>query len=219
MSSGDLLRNEVMSMTERGRKIYQLMSNGEQVPNSEVDQLLVEAMTSKKSTKVNSKWMIWKSILKFKRQFLVLVWCFSFFLCNILFLFVPSLWKPLKIACDLCGRKKLRTITVSLYITVFENHQKSLILQHCERSELKKSAVEFENFGKSKISKWDIFGHFHTLSFPSGLHGEVWAFHEFFSLNHVINFSPFHLAKGECCSKQVKGKKMFLEELSKKLTP
>ena len=69
MSSGDLLRNEVMSMTERGRKIYQLMSNGEQVPNSEVDQLLVEAMTSKKSTKVNSKWM--KSILKFKRQFLV----------------------------------------------------------------------------------------------------------------------------------------------------
>ena len=138
MSSGDLLRNEVMSMTERGRKIYQLMSNGEQVPNSEVDQLLVEAMTSKKSTKVNSKWMIWKSILKFKRQFLVLVWCFSFFLCNILFLFVPSLWKPLKIACDLCGRKKLRTITVSLYITVFENHQKSLILQHCERSELKK---------------------------------------------------------------------------------
>ena len=58
MSSGDLLRNEVMSMTERGRKIYQLMSNGEQVPNSEVDQLLVEAMTSKKSTKVNSKWMI-----------------------------------------------------------------------------------------------------------------------------------------------------------------
>jgi len=51
MSSGDLLRNEVMSMTERGRKIYQLMSNGEQVPNSEVDQLLVEAMTSKKSTK------------------------------------------------------------------------------------------------------------------------------------------------------------------------
>ena len=137
MSSGDLLRNEVMSMTERGRKIYQLMSNGEQVPNSEVDQLLVEAMTSKKSTKVNSKWMIWKSILKFKRQFLVLVWCFSF-LCNILFLFVPSLWKPLKIACDLCGRKKLRTITVSLYITVFENHQKSLILQHCERSELKK---------------------------------------------------------------------------------
>ena len=55
MSSGDLLRNEVMSMTERGRKIYQLMSNGEQVPNSEVDQLLVEAMTSKKSTKVNSK--------------------------------------------------------------------------------------------------------------------------------------------------------------------
>ena len=124
MSSGDLLRNEVMSMTERGRKIYQLMSNGEQVPNSEVDQLLVEAMTSKKSTKVNSKWMIWKSILKFKRQFLVLVWCFSFFLCNILFLFVPSLWKPLKIACDLCGRKKLRTITVSLYITVFENHQK-----------------------------------------------------------------------------------------------
>ena len=71
MSSGDLLRNEVMSMTERGRKIYQLMSNGEQVPNSEVDQLLVEAMTSKKSTKVNSKWM--KSISKFKRQFLVLV--------------------------------------------------------------------------------------------------------------------------------------------------
>merc|ERR1712116_105512 len=43
MSSGDLLRNEVMSMSERGRKLYQLMSEGENVPNSEVDQLLVEA--------------------------------------------------------------------------------------------------------------------------------------------------------------------------------
>jgi len=49
MSSGDLLRNEVMSMSERGRKLYQLMSKGENVPNSEVDQLLVEAMVSSAS--------------------------------------------------------------------------------------------------------------------------------------------------------------------------
>lgn len=54
MSSGDLLRNEVMSMSERGRKLYQLMSKGENVPNSEVDQLLVEAMVSSASkSKVN----------------------------------------------------------------------------------------------------------------------------------------------------------------------
>ena len=121
MSSGDLLRNEVMSMSERGRKLYQLMSKGENVPNSEVDQLLVEAMVSSASkSKVNcNSWNIYENRFSFKRQLChhctaMLVWCFSF-LCNILFLFVPSLWKPLKIACDLVVVKNSGLLQ-SLYI-------------------------------------------------------------------------------------------------------
>ena len=51
MSSGDLLRHEVMSGTARGRQLYQLMSNGEAVPNEIVDDLLAEAMVQKKSSK------------------------------------------------------------------------------------------------------------------------------------------------------------------------
>ena len=77
MSTGDLLRNEVMSMTERGRKLYQLMANGEAVPNSVVDELLVEAMTSKKSSKVKAKKRVYlishfilnRYYLYFRRQF------------------------------------------------------------------------------------------------------------------------------------------------------
>ena len=53
MSSGDLLRNEVMSMTERGRQLYQLMANGEAVPNQIVDELLAETMVKKKDSKVD----------------------------------------------------------------------------------------------------------------------------------------------------------------------
>ena len=97
MSTGDLLRNEVMSMTERGRKLYQLMANGEAVPNSVVDELLVEAMTSKKSSKVKAKKRVYlishfilnRYYLYFRRQFFVCadVYFYHFssvFLCNIL---------------------------------------------------------------------------------------------------------------------------------------
>ena len=95
MSSGDLLRNEVMSMTERGRKLYQLMANGEAVPNSVVDELLVEAMTSKKSSKVKAKkrdylishFILNRYYLLFPKAVFLCVMFYHFssvFLCNIL---------------------------------------------------------------------------------------------------------------------------------------
>ena len=52
LSSGDILRNEVMSGTPRGRQLYQMMSNGEPVPNEVVDDLLAEAMVKKAESKV-----------------------------------------------------------------------------------------------------------------------------------------------------------------------
>merc|ERR1711935_1187618 len=51
MSSGDLLRNEVMSGTPRGRAIYALMADGKPVPNANVNDLLAEAMVKKASSK------------------------------------------------------------------------------------------------------------------------------------------------------------------------
>jgi len=51
LSSGDILRNEVMSGTPRGRQLYQMMSNGEPVPNEVVDDLLAEAMVKKAESK------------------------------------------------------------------------------------------------------------------------------------------------------------------------
>jgi adenylate kinase len=51
LSSGDILRNEVMSGTPRGRQLYQLMSNGEPVPNEVVDDLLAESMVKKAESK------------------------------------------------------------------------------------------------------------------------------------------------------------------------
>ena len=40
-------------MTERGRQLYQLMANGEAVPNQIVDELLAETMVKKKDSKVD----------------------------------------------------------------------------------------------------------------------------------------------------------------------
>merc|ERR1711962_267020 len=51
MSSGDLLRNEVMSGSPRGRQIYALMADGKPVPNANVNDLLAEAMVKKASSK------------------------------------------------------------------------------------------------------------------------------------------------------------------------
>ena len=44
MSSGDLLKAEVMSGSHRGVGLYQLMASGEPVPNEIVDDLIAEAM-------------------------------------------------------------------------------------------------------------------------------------------------------------------------------
>jgi adenylate kinase len=52
MSSGELLRKEVMSGSPRGRKIYQLMADGQQVPNPVVDDIIAEAMVNKKDATV-----------------------------------------------------------------------------------------------------------------------------------------------------------------------
>merc|ERR1712001_147603 len=55
MSSGDLLRNEVMSGSPRGRAIYALMADGKPVPNENVNDLLAEAMVKKSSSKTKLK--------------------------------------------------------------------------------------------------------------------------------------------------------------------
>jgi len=47
ISSGDLLRAEVMSGTKRGSQLYKLMASGESVPNEIVDDILAEAMVRK----------------------------------------------------------------------------------------------------------------------------------------------------------------------------
>ena len=44
LSSGDLLRHEVMSGSQRGGNLYKLMSSGEVVPNGIVNDLIAEAM-------------------------------------------------------------------------------------------------------------------------------------------------------------------------------
>jgi len=51
LSSGDLLRAEVMSGTNRGQQLYMLMANGEAVPCEIVTDLLIEAMLSKADSK------------------------------------------------------------------------------------------------------------------------------------------------------------------------
>ena len=44
LSSGDLLRHEVMSGSQRGGNLYKLMANGEAVPNGIVNDVIAEAM-------------------------------------------------------------------------------------------------------------------------------------------------------------------------------
>jgi len=51
MSTGDLLRHEVMSGSARGRQLYQVMTEGKLAPNAVVDDLLAEAMVNKKDSK------------------------------------------------------------------------------------------------------------------------------------------------------------------------
>merc|ERR1712141_883807 len=51
LSSGDILRNEVMTGTPRGRKLYAIMANGEAVPNEVINDLLAEAMVKKADSK------------------------------------------------------------------------------------------------------------------------------------------------------------------------
>lgn len=51
LSSGDILRNEVMSGSPRGRSLYAIMANGEAVPNEVVNDLLAETMVKKASSK------------------------------------------------------------------------------------------------------------------------------------------------------------------------
>ena len=56
LSSGELLRSEVMSGSNRGSQLYKLMSTGEPVPDVIVDDLLAEAMVAKAaSSKVKEK--------------------------------------------------------------------------------------------------------------------------------------------------------------------
>jgi len=47
LSSGELMKNEVMSGSSRGGKLYKLMSSGEAVPNEIVTDILGEAMVKK----------------------------------------------------------------------------------------------------------------------------------------------------------------------------
>jgi len=50
LSTGELLRNEVLSGTARGLQLFKIMENGELVPVSEVMALLAEAIMSKVSS-------------------------------------------------------------------------------------------------------------------------------------------------------------------------
>ena len=47
LSSGDILRHEVMSGSDRGSKLYKLMSAGEVAPNEIVNDLIAETMVKK----------------------------------------------------------------------------------------------------------------------------------------------------------------------------
>ena len=53
LSSGDLLRGEVMSGSKRGQQLYMLMANGNTVPSEIVTDLLGEAMAAKAESKVH----------------------------------------------------------------------------------------------------------------------------------------------------------------------
>jgi len=49
LSSGDLMKHEIMSGSSRGSKLYQLMSSGQLVPDEVVTDILAEAMCRKAS--------------------------------------------------------------------------------------------------------------------------------------------------------------------------
>merc|ERR1739844_244910 len=51
LSSGDILRNEVMTGSPRGRKLYAIMADGGAVPNEVINDLLAEAMVKKADSK------------------------------------------------------------------------------------------------------------------------------------------------------------------------
>ncbi|QQP53682.1 Adenylate kinase, partial [Caligus rogercresseyi] len=50
ISSGDILRAEVMSGSNRGLQLYKIMANGEAVPNPIVNDLISETMVAKASS-------------------------------------------------------------------------------------------------------------------------------------------------------------------------
>ncbi|CAB4059314.1 adk [Lepeophtheirus salmonis] len=50
ISSGDILRAEVMSNSNRGLQLYKLMANGDPVPNPIVNDLIAEVMVAKASS-------------------------------------------------------------------------------------------------------------------------------------------------------------------------
>ena len=52
LSSGDLMKAEVMSGSNRGAQLYKLMSSGEAVPNEIVNDIIAEAMVRKADAKV-----------------------------------------------------------------------------------------------------------------------------------------------------------------------
>jgi len=56
LSSGDLLRHEVMSGSQRGGNLYKLMANGDAVPNGIVNDVIAEAMV--KSADGNDAFLI-----------------------------------------------------------------------------------------------------------------------------------------------------------------
>jgi len=56
LSSGDLLRHEVMSGSQRGGNLYKLMANGDTVPNGIVNDVIAEAMV--KSADGNDAFLI-----------------------------------------------------------------------------------------------------------------------------------------------------------------
>ena len=60
LSSGDLLRHEVMSGSQRGGNLYKLMANGDSVPNGIVNDVIAEAMVKSADGNDVIKWL-WKN--------------------------------------------------------------------------------------------------------------------------------------------------------------
>merc|ERR1712141_680742 len=58
LSSGDILRNEVMTGSPRGRKLYAIMADGGAVPNEVINDLLAEAMVKKADSKSSTGFLV-----------------------------------------------------------------------------------------------------------------------------------------------------------------